>query len=646
MAKSRGSEIAAVLAFLLVGVVVIVLRSGSHLTGWPLLALVACATLVFPTSDFLSRRIFLNTIIFAGFIPMLWWLPGTMFPMGRGTLVIALVLAGASGWLVLHFGRRRGLRSVVPQLRSADILPFVAGGAAALTLSRSFTVSTSADALKLATWSWDNASHFNIYYLIRRLGSVTAIAPPSADGGLWGSHSYPQGFHSLMAAISEMVYGPFTGSSESELLLYFRASAAVTVLAVVILVSGLSSIRSVRSHFWLTLPAIAFATTAWIIGPGAVAVFGGFSNFYLGCTLLAALVLAAQQITVENYATTIVICSAASVGMAHNWVLLLLLAIPAAFLVSIATWNLWPELFRRQIALSAVSVAAAIAGLSCAAWQMRSLPADSVLVTPGGIEHSDYGFTLLLIALCAAAAIALLAHLRIRHRLALTFSERTGLLLLTPVAGGVALICMAVFQLQLTSKLSYYFYKSALAVGLIAVLCLAIGAIELISHLSLKRFSARTQIAVAIVCSLGATQLFGFAIPGLKDVGLPATATGMAQVQIQDSLLSESRPHVDKLLALARMDATRPFIYVGYDETINPILAAQWSLALGGHYSDTYSELVSYMAPMSKGPQYVPQSIEPILAANPLITVVIDANIVDSLRAAMPQYASRIRTFE
>ena len=218
--------------------------------------------------------------------------------------------------------------------------------------------------------------------------------------------------------------------------------------------------------------------------------------------------------------------------------------------------------------------------------------------------------------------------------------------LATPLFAAVLLVALAVFQLTQASRLSYYFHKSFLAVELVAIFCTVVAAAELWSPLLARYGQRKTFVAASLLAAFGATHFFGLPFTGLSEQGLKPTAPGAAGVLGQAELLSTPPPRlIGKMVGMARLESPRPFVYVGFDEGFDPQLAAQWSLALQGKWTEASDLAAPMVRPMYDGPSHVPEAIEGILRSLPGIDVVVDPELVPELRAWRPQYASRIITY-
>lgn len=64
-----------------------------------------------------------------------------------------------------------------------------------------------------------------------------------------------------------------------------------------------------------------------------------------------------------------------------------------------------------------------------------------------------------------------------------------------------------------------------------------------------------------------------------------------------------------------------------------------------GTWTNKTEPAIPLVSPLYKGPSKVPESIVVILKTMPDLDVMVDSELVPELRAALPQYASRIITY-
>ncbi|BCW67719.1 hypothetical protein NicSoilB4_24820 [Arthrobacter sp. NicSoilB4] len=630
----------------LVVLAVFMLRAAGGLTGWRYGIALGLVLILIPTSRTFSQRILFSIVGLAGTAPIMWWVTGPVPDLNRGSVVLAVAAAALAGSACYWRVKRQPLRTFLPHLRAVDGLPVLAGLASLWVVQSFVTVRTPEQALLLLTRSWDFAPHFNMFNMIRNHGSVIAVLPASPDGGPWSAATYPQGFHSLAATFAEVVAGSTAGDAGQEVLLFCRLVGVISVLGTLLVVAGLTSLPVLRHNFFVTLPLVAIVSTAWVVGPGAIPVFGAFPNFGLGVALCVACIAIVQLRRVIHPALASTALILALIGVAHGWILLLVLCLPSAVVYG---WHLFrhrAQLGRPLIAIHSLLALLGAAALVAAVWQLHGMSAGEVLTTNGGIALADTGVAVLCIIANAFVALAFYSRRRVG-----TDEVRLGTLtslhvLATPLYAAALLVCLAVFQLVQAGMVTYYFHKSFLAVEIVAIVCTVIGAAELWSPLLLARSHRKAFLAASLLTSLGATQFFGLPFTGLSQQGMKPTASGPTALLQQSTALADPMPPlIPKLLAVSRVEQRRPFIYVGFNDFFDPLLAAQWSLTLQGKWTNKIEPAIPMVSPLYKGPSKVPDSIVVILETMPDLDVMVDAVLVPELRAALPQYASRIITY-
>lgn len=644
--RSASQWLLIISAAALVFLIVLLIRTHSGLTGWPYVLALGLVLILIPTSRNFSQRILFSLVGLTGAAPIMWWVTGPIDELNRGSVALAVAAAALAGsasyWLI----KRQTLRTFLPQLHAVDGLPVLAAFASLWIVQSFLSVRSFEQALLLLTQSWDFAPHFNMYNMIRSHGSVIAVLPAAPDGGPWSAATYPQGFHSLLATLAEVVAGSKAGDIGQELVLFCRLVGVVSVLGTLLVVAGLASLPVLRRNFFVTLPLIAIVATAWIVGPGAIPVFGAFPNFGLGVALCVAIIALVQLRRVIHPALASAALIFALIAVAHGWILLLVLCLPSALVYG---WHLLQhrtQLGKRLVAFHILLALLGGAALVAAAWQLHSMSAGEVLTTAGGIALADSGVAVLCIIANAFVALAFYSRRQVG-----TVEARHGTLtslhvLATPLFAAVLLICLAIFQLVQAGAVTYYFHKSFLAVEILAIVCTVIGAAELWSPLLIERSHRKAFLAASLLTSLGATQFFGLPFTGLSHQGLKPTAHGSTALLQQTALLGgQMPPWIPKMVAVSRIKQERPFIYVGFNDGFDPLLAAQWSLTLQGKWTNKIEPAIPMIRPMYKGPSKVPNSIDMILKVMPDLDVAVDRELVPELRAAFPRYASRIITY-
>lgn len=638
--------IAVVLASVAAFAAVVAGRAAGGLTGWHSLMALGLVMVLIPTARNLSQRTLFAVVGLAGIAPFMWWFSAGIPYLDRGTVVLALGAAALIGSLTYTGVRRLSFRRFLPQFRAVDSLPLIAVLPAAWVVQNFLFARTFESTLKLLTSSWDFAPHFNMFNMIRNHGYVIALLPAAPDGSKWTAASYPQGFHALLASLAEIVAGTEAGDVGRESMLFLRLVGVVTVLGTLLVVAALTSLPVFRRNFLVTLPLVTIAATAWIVGPGAIPVFGAFPNFALGVALCVACITIVEQRRITHPAASTAALVLAVTAVAHGWILLLVLCLP-----SVVVYGLFLLRHRRVIGGPLLVVQSALAALGAAGvigalWQLRQLSAGEVLTTTGGISLADPGVAVLCIVANAVVVLAFYSRRNVGPAHDHRGTVASLYVLATPLFAAVLLVALAVFQLMQASTVSYYFHKSFLAVELLAIFCTVVAAAEIRSPLLALRGRRKTLVAASLLATLGATHFFGLPFTGLSERGLRPTAPGATGVLWQAELLSKQPSRlISNLVAIAAIKNTRPFIYVAFNDGIDPQLAAQWSLTLQGKWTESNHLAVPMVKPLYTGPSHVPEAIEGILRSLPGIDVVVDPELVPELRAWRPQYASRILTY-
>lgn len=645
-ARRAGLWIVVALASGIAFAAVVACRAAGGLTGWHTLLVLGLVLVLTPTARNLSQRILLAVVGLAGAAPFMWWFSADVPYLDRGTVVLALASAALMGSLTYTAIRRRPFRRFLPQFRAVDSLPLMAVVPAAWVVQHFLFTKTFESALVLLTNAWDFAPHFNMFNMIRNHGSIIALLPSAPDGSKWTAASYPQGYHALLASLAEVVAGPEAGDVGREALLFLRLVGVVTILGTLLIVAGLTSLPVFRRSFLVTLPFVAIVATAWIVGPGAIPVFGAFPNFALGVALCAACIVVVEQRRITHPAASAAALVLALAAVAHGWILLLVLCLP-----SIVVYGLFLLWHRREVGALLLLVQSALAcvgaaGVLGALWQLRQLSAGEVLTASGGIALADPGVAVLCIVANGLVTLAFYSR-----RKAGPADERRGTLtslhvLATPLFAAVLLVALAVFQLSQESEVSYYFHKSFLAVELLAIFCTVVAAAELWSPLLARHGKRKSFVAASLLTALGATHFFGLPFTGLSEQGLKPTARGATGTLGQEEVLSAPRPGlIDKMVGMARLERERPFVHVAFNGGFDPQLAAQWSLALQGKWTEANHLAIPMVRPLHYGPSRVPEAVEDILQSLPGIDVVVDRDLVPELRAWRPQDAARIISY-
>lgn len=559
---------------------VLVLRAAGALDGWLAVGLAVALLLVVPSAGAASRRFLLNATIAVGGAPLLWLVPLPVGSVGH----TGLVLAVASGALVCAAlwvgtaGLPARVRAAVPAWRLVDGVPVVAALGAAWVTGSWLRVRDGGTALSALLPGWDHSAHYAMTAIIRSHGTTVDRLPD--DGTAWKFADYPQGYHSLVAAVMDLA-APERGTVSSEVVLYTQVQGLVLVLVAGLLGAALCALPWLRGRPALALSTVAVVATAFVVGPGGAAWTTGFMNFVLaaalcGCVLVIALTMPKPMLPVPLAAL-----GAGVVGVAHGWVLLLSLALPAAAVVLLPRGRAARRPPRPQWWLSGVLLIATGVGLLRVVEVLRTLNAGDVLVIPGGIVAPEPGQVA---ALALAAAAAALAAAR-RSRVVWTAA--------VPLVGLGCALALAAFQLRTEGGPSYYLWKYLLGVQLVSVLVLAVAGSRLLARL--PRIPGPRAAVVSVIVAAAATQAFGYVGAGrgvfVVDPGLGDPAGRLVAAADLVSEQPVGRPATLLLASVPRAP--------------HPVAAQQWLLALTSRWTVPANDAAMTLLPLVESPQEV-----------------------------------------
>lgn len=628
--------------------IVIALRSAGLLQGAPALLLAGVLFLLVPTAKVLSQRILFNGLITAGLIPLSWWIPERIVGTDHGTLLLAALAGLLSWWILSARSIRPRLHRLLPQIRGIDALPFLAAVMSALSLYTMLTIRVAADALSIMMSRWDYNSHFSIYYMIRRNGGVIPTIPTEADGAAWGFGEYPQGFHTLLATASQILR-PKIVSLDSELVSFINLQAACSVFTVLIIVAGMCALPAVRRRQAVMATGIAVASAAWIYGPGSIPVYEGFANFYLACGMATATVLALLTFQRRIPVIGVVSVGAGLVGIANNWLLLLSL-VAVVLLAKLWTISRGPKTYgRRWWILTATAAGLILLGVALPVLQIAPLirSSQAILEATGGIAFPDFGLALvtlsmaLVLGICNRSAMARTEWLPLRRERSDVHVAAVGLLL--PIA---LCVWLAVTQSLQNGEISYYFHKYLIAVLLLAWPLSVAAAATLIPVVQRRgtqhRHPGRT--AALALLAVTATQVFGFTVPGLEDVGLPPSAKPVVELASQAAHIKSTPAYVHRLIESARDPESPSTIYIPAAGTVDPVLAARWHWGMRAAASSTTTDISFQVVDIAKDYTQAPQVIARILEEHPSMTAIVDPELFPQVHEFLLEHgdASRV----
>lgn len=622
-----------ILALAVVAGIVVALRTTGLLQGTPALILAAVLLLLLPTVRVLSQRILFNGLILAGLVPLTWWLPERIMGTDHGTLMLAALGGVIAWWIGSAKVPAQRVRLLVPRARWIDSIPFLSALLSALSLGTMLTIRSPLDALSIFTSKWDYQSHFSIYYMIRRHGEVIPTIPQSTAGDVWGFSEYPQGFHALLATMSDLLRPSYT-SVDSELISFMNLQAACSVLTVLIVAAGLCALPAVRRRAAVMTTGIAVAMAAWIYGPGSIPAYEGFANFYLACGMATATVLALLTFQRRVPVIGVAAVGAGLVSICNNWLLLVSLL---AVVFGIKLWTVVRQrgsYSRRWWILSSACISVSLLGTALPIIQISPLIEQSqhILEAQGGIAYPDFGLALVAIVLALVLGFAN-RSLAVRTRSLQLREERLDV---SRAAAGLFIpialcIWLAVSQSVQNGAISYYFYKYLIALLLLAWPLAVAAAAALIPPAVPAEGPVRKRSLTLALCVLAitATQVFGFSVPGLQTIGLPATARPLTEMSNQQARLQSMPAFVPRLLQSARQPQPASTVYIPGPGTVDPILAARWQWGMRGMSSSATTHLSFDLVDIVKDYNQAPEIIGRILTQNPTLYAIVDPELFE-----------------
>lgn len=553
-----------------VGVVVaagLALARGTGLIGgWRAGALLVLLVLALPTSRNPSRRLLLAGCLGLGWVPVLWWRTIDLGSLGRSGVLLAATGGLLAGWVTGGRAPLRQLRQLLPRPHLVDAFPLLAGGFTAWLLGSWLLVGSGQKALALLLPGWDNSAHANMAMMIRAHGATLDALGLAPDGTAWSYGSYPQGFHAVVATITELLTSPSVGSAAAEITWFARVTAIVMVVLVTTLIAGVCAVPQLRRRPALALPAVALIMAGFTLGPGAASLRSGHTNFIVGAGLVAATALVVWSMSRVVLPLHLAAVGGCLVGVAHNWALLLTMAVPAALVVVLPfqrrRWTATPTAW----ALSAAVAVATALGLLQAMRVLSSIKRGTLLSLTGSIVSPPVGVVLAVavgaVAACLAAGWA---------------GPRAVTVAVLPGAGLATMGGIAAQQLRTSPTLTYYFWKYATGVELAGLVLLALATAVAVtgrrvrvpdaasSARSRKARGARwTGAAASVVAAVAVTQVFGYAGPGATSLGSDPITPDTA-LRRQSVLAVKHPPRAAfRLLAATRAQAWHPRSRVFY----------------------------------------------------------------------------------
>jgi hypothetical protein len=632
-------------AGLAVAGLVLAARSAGLLAGVPAVLLAVVAVLAVPTSRQLSRRVLWAGCLLAGWLPLLWWWRLPTAGLGRTAWALAVLVGGLTGWVAAGPVRPR-LARLLPDVRAVDLVVPLIAALQAWVLRAWLAADAPLPALSLLSSSFDAGMHDAFTQTVRRGGAVVPALGPAPDGTAWLGATYPQPFHVLAAAVTELLHGPTVSDPGRELVRHVHAVALLLIAAAAVVAAGMVALPVLRRRPVLGWPTAAIGAGAFVLGPGADAVLRGHWPFLLTVTAAVAAALGALQTGLRIRPLPAAAVGGAVVAVAHGWGLLGCVAVPAAVLAAL------PVARRRwagrgwTAATVVVVVTAAVAAGAVLVW-LRSGDAAVVASALGWVQVEPPW--LLALVLAGGAVVSALLG---RRRPGGVVQRRLVWWGATPVLGLSAVAALVVVQIRVTGSVGYYGAKLLAGVFLAVLPVAAVVAAHLLDD----------------VLPAGAVLGAGGGRPGGRH-SLPATAAGLGlalvavlawaatggglqleRISWQRAASPDTR--VTALAHAAAVQQRRPFGTVLYLTTgpgkNTERFADAWFMALTGTASQGRAAVVQAGDPLVwEQPAKVPGLVRGYLSGDPRRSVVVRPEDVDRVRRSVGDatLAARITTW-
>jgi hypothetical protein len=567
---------------------VVLAWSAGLLQGWLGLVLLAVALLAIPTSRELARRVLVTGCIVLGWLPVAWWFPWPSSGVGHATVLLAGGVGVLLGWTVGGPDLRRRATRLVPRVRLADAVPLLATLGAVVVVLPWLTVPDADGALSLLLRGWDHSAHYDIVHMLREHGSVLGVLGPAPLGDTWSYGAYPQGFHAVAATLMEVQAGAAPLGRPEEVLLYARTLGLITVLSATVLAAGVCAVPFLRRNPWLALPAAVLAVGGLLLGPAGFTLSDGFPNFALATVLLACIPLLVLPLDRVFSPVHLAAVGGAIVGVAHGWVLLLSVALPAAavLLVPLRRQRYAADATARWLSGAIVALTAAASG--AALLMVARQPVAEVLTVPGAITAPPVEFLVApaVLAIAACLVTAWLPRWSGERRRADRRVVATAVVPLVGLAGAGAI---AALQIRAGAPLGYYFWKYSIGVAALSIVLVAVVAARLVPP-GIRRRPAAVRVA-SVVLAIGATQVFGATV--LRADTWWASPAVQVRARLAEVVASPA-PLAPMLWDAAEADLApglRHVLLLPGDVTgVHPATAGQWYNAVTARWTNEANE--------------------------------------------------------
>ncbi|MFL6135740.1 MAG: hypothetical protein ACJ72A_23250 [Nocardioidaceae bacterium] len=472
-------------------------------------ALGAALVLAVPTASSCARRVALNCAVLVGWSQVLWWVDWPV-PVNHG----ALIAASVAGYLVVvvtgaSSPRQRAV-DLLPRFRSVDALLVGSVVATIAAMWRWVTVSSPQRALEVLLPGADNYAHFHMFSTLRAYGATTtSLAAP--DGSGWGFDEYPQGFHALVATVSELVRPGLTPGPDA-LVAYVHAVVLVVALGLVMMTAATVALLRLRNRPLFAVPAVVLMWTAFLWEPGQNLLGDGFANFSMAAAAGASALLVAlgrdRQLRVVDVAAV----GGLLLFVAYAWAPLTVIVAPAVLALAVPTQRARRHPRPAVVAGLAVASISALGILRAFVQLVTQIDVSTVVTALGGLHGSSPvpTFVLILVGLSVCATYPRWGVPAGADEDDVLTARRVRLLVLSPLIGLVCSVVLFAAQLSSLGTTSYYFLKFFMGFELIlAAFVPAVVALSLAGRAGTSATRRSRGIVASVVATVLASQAFG-----------------------------------------------------------------------------------------------------------------------------------------
>jgi len=643
MTSPRTRHGVALLVALAVAGGIMILRSQGVLDGRTGLALFAATVLLVPTADALSRRLLLSGTILLGWATLLWWRPIGGESLGRMTGLWMVIGAALAYWVVGGESPKTRLRQLMPRVAVVDIVPLSVLVVAPYVWRPYLSPESPEIAFANLGRAWDFMSHFSMTHMIRLHEATINHLGPAPNGQTWASAEYPQGYHGAAASVVELLDGPHISSTAHELLLFNQAVGVLAVLAAVLGISAISALPAVRRGGAMTWAMPVFAGAVLVLGPGAVLIANGYSNFLFAIVFAVATVAIAASAPRLDDPVVAAALVGGVVGVATTWFLFLIVALPAVALVLVPWRRVRFAPTRGTAVILIVILGAGLLVLGATVAQMRRVPTDVLLQSVGSTPTLSIGSVILITSVLLALGVLLWSGLR-RH--SSSGDYRLAAATVLPAIGLIACLAYGILQVTSRGEVSYYFWKLLYGVWVFGLLMIVMLIAALIRRSSAFRSLRYVRLALAIVLVMAATQVFGLTIPEQPTSGLGPRAPALELRGIPTPTTTQSNLMAAATWAEANPSANTTFVALKTEDS-HPFLSTLWYFALTGGWTVEGQKAFSIVDRLEGGDvTQIPDVVDGLLAARGSTSLASSHDRAVICEVVRPDVCRRVVTWE